>query len=60
MATLKTERFSNSLPLTSAAANLIIFDYIESFYNAHRCDSSLGCRSPPNFEKEIFPLNQYN
>lgn len=53
VATLKTECFGNSIPPTKAIAKLMIFDYIESFYNTRRRHSSLGYRSPLQFEKEL-------
>jgi putative transposase len=52
-ATLKTECFGQSLPPTRAAAKLMLFDYIEGFYNTHRRHSSLGDRSPLEFEQSI-------
>jgi transposase InsO family protein len=52
-ATLKTECFDQSLPPTHAAARLMLFDYIEGFYNTHRRHSSLGDRSPLEFEQSI-------
>jgi putative transposase len=36
VATPKTECFADSIPPTKAAAKLMIFDYIESFYNPRR------------------------
>ena len=44
VATLKTECFGDSLPPTRAAAELLAFDYLETFYNPHRRHSSLGYR----------------
>ena len=57
VATLKTECFSNSVPPSRAAAQLMIFHYIETFYNPRRRHSSLGYRSPLDFEKQLFPSN---
>lgn len=51
-ATLKTECFSLKQPNTSAEARLMIFDYIETFYNPKRLHSSLGYKSPVDFEKQ--------
>ena len=48
--------FCGSLPATKAAARLLAFDYIESFYNRRR-HSALGYQSPEEFEKSFFPLN---
>jgi putative transposase len=50
-ATLKTECFGQRLPPTRALARLMLFDYIEGFYNSHRRHSSLGNRSPLEFEQ---------
>ena len=50
VATLKVECFADSIPPTKAAARLMIFDYIETFYNPRRRHSALGYRSPAQFE----------
>lgn len=51
--TLKTEaRFSEVIPPTRRAADLAVFDYIETFYNPTRRHSSLGYRSPVAFENQ--------
>jgi putative transposase len=57
VATLKTEGLAGQVPPTRAAARLLIFDYIETFYNPHRRHSALGYRSPLQFEKQMFPQN---
>ena len=49
VATLKTECFQ-SIPLTKNSAKLMIFDYIETFYNPRRKHSALNYRSPREFE----------
>ena len=46
------------MPPTRAAAELLAFDYIETFYNRRRRHSSLGYRSPLDFEKQMFPPNK--
>jgi len=53
VATLKTECFEDSIPPTKAAAKLLLFDYIETFYNTRRRHSALGYRSPLDFEQQI-------
>ena len=52
-ATLKTECFGRFVAPTRACARLMLFDYIEGFYNTHRRHSSLGNRSPLEFEQSI-------
>ena len=51
VATLKTECFADSLAPSKAAAKLMIFDYIETFYNTRRRHSALDYRSPAQFEQ---------
>ncbi len=55
VATLKTECLRGEVPPTRAAARLLIFDYIETFYNPHRRHSAFGCRSPLQVEKQMPP-----
>lgn len=51
--TLKTETgLDASTPISRRAAELIVFDYIETFYNPKRRHSSLGYLSPVAFEKQ--------
>ena len=51
--TLKTETgLDLAIPISRRAAELIVFDYIETFYNPTRRHSSLGYRSPVAFEKQ--------
>jgi putative transposase len=51
--TLKTETgLDLAVPISRRAAELIIFDYIETFYNPTRRHSSLGYLSPVAFEKQ--------
>jgi putative transposase len=49
-ATLKTECLQNQIPKSRREAKLILFDYIETFYNQYRLHSSLGYQSPLEFE----------
>ena len=58
VATLNTACFGHAIPPTRAAAQLMAFDYLETFYNDRRRHSSLSYRSPLDFEKQMFPLNQ--
>jgi transposase InsO family protein len=56
--TLKTECAEERRFATRAAAELAVFDYIETFYNPVRLHSSLGYLSPREFEQQImFPSN---
>lgn len=51
--TLKTETgLDVAVPISRRAAELIVFDYIETFYNPTRRHSSLGYLSPVAFEKQ--------
>lgn len=51
--TLKTETGLDAVvPISRRAAQLIVFDYIETFYNPTRRHSSLGYLSPVAFEKQ--------
>lgn len=52
--TLKTETdWETSVPASGTAAELAVFDYIETFYNPTRRHSSLGYLSPVAFENKI-------
>lgn len=51
--TLKTETgLDAATPISRRAAELIVFDYIETFYNRSRRHSSLGYLSPVAFEQQ--------
>ncbi len=51
--TLKTETgLDQAVPISRPAAELIVFDYIQTFYNPTRRHSSLGYLSPVAFEKQ--------
>jgi transposase InsO family protein len=58
VATLKAECFAGQIPPTRQTARLMIFDYLETFYNPRRRHSALGYRSPLEFEKQMFPPNK--
>jgi putative transposase len=49
-ATLKTECFGSYFPETREKAEIMIFDYIESFYNRWHLHSALGYKSPLEYE----------
>lgn len=51
--TLKTDTgLDAATPISRRAAELIVFDYIETFYNPKRRHSSLGYLSPVAYEKQ--------
>jgi putative transposase len=52
-ATLKRECFGDYVPQTREEARLMIFDYIEVFYNRQRRHSSLGYLSPMDYETNL-------
>jgi transposase InsO family protein len=56
--TLKLEMIHRRKFLTRRQAEHAIFDYIETFYNRRRLHSSLGYKSPEQFEREQNPKNK--
>jgi putative transposase len=52
VSTLKAELGSNLKFPSRQAARTAIFDYLETFYNTRRLHSSLGYRSPADFEED--------
>jgi putative transposase len=52
VSTLKAELVAHRSFPTREAAKTAIFDYLESFYNRRRLHSSLGYRSPADFEED--------
>jgi putative transposase len=50
--TLKAEMPDRLLP-TREAARMVVFDYIEGFYNPTRRHSSIGYMSPADYERAI-------
>ncbi len=50
--TLKAELVSNLEFPSRQAARMAIFEYLETFYNTRRLHSSLGYRSPADFEED--------
>ena len=50
-ATLEREVLSRRRYKTQAEAKMAIFDWLEGWYNPHRRYSSLGYRSPANYER---------
>lgn len=57
-ASLKTECFGSFIPQSRHHAHLMIFDYIEAFYNRSRLHSSIGYKSPLEYESSLpYPLN---
>ena len=51
---LKAELLEGGVFLSTEDAHTEIFDYIEAYYNRIRKHSSLGYKSPEQFEKEYF------
>ena len=51
--TLKVERVDQARYVTRAQARLDIVDLIEGFYNQRRIHSSIGYRTPADFEREL-------
>jgi putative transposase len=51
--TLKTECIGEQVYASRVEAKTAIFDYIECFYNRRRRHSSLGYRSPAEYEREV-------
>lgn len=51
--TLKTECFGKRQPTTTEQTRLLLFQYIESFYNPRRLHSALGFLSPLQFENRF-------
>jgi putative transposase len=52
VSTLKAELVSNLKFPSRQAAKTAIFEYLETFYNTRRLHSSLGYRSPADFEED--------
>ncbi len=52
VSTLKAELVSRLEFPTRQAARTAIFEYLETFYNTRRLHSSLGYRSPADFEDD--------
>ncbi len=52
-ATIKRELLGTSAWPSRAATRTAIFDFIESWYNLHRLHSSLGYRSPADYETAL-------
>ncbi len=49
-ATLKTDVFNRTTAASRRDAELMVFEFIETFYNPRRMHSSLGYKSPIEFE----------
>ena len=52
VSTLKAELVSRMRFPSRQAARSAIFEYLETFYNSRRLHSSLGYRSPAEFEED--------
>ena len=57
MGTLKTEMLQNGCFINEQDARTELFAFIEAYDNTHRIHSSLGYRSPDQFE---IALNSFN
>lgn len=57
MGTLKSEMLQGGCFIDEHDARTEIFDFIESYYNNHRKHSSLGYRTPAQFEASLNTLN---
>jgi hypothetical protein len=55
VSTLNAECFAGQILSTKAAARLLVFDYIETFYNPRRRHSSLGYLSRRDFKNKCPP-----
>jgi putative transposase len=55
--TLKLEMLQDGCFENAADARLEIFDYIEGYYNTHRKHSSIGYKTPNQFEAQIHSTN---
>jgi putative transposase len=51
--TLKTELLYRGRWPTREAARMAIFEHVEGFYNRRRIHSSLGYRSPVDYERRV-------
>jgi len=52
-ATLECELLDREVFATTDVAQVKVFDFIEGWYNPHRRHSSIGYRSPNNYEKHL-------
>lgn len=52
VSTLKAELVSDLQFPSRQAARTAVFEYLETFYNARRLHSSLGYRSPVDYEED--------
>ena len=57
MGTLKGEMLQGGCFADERDARTGIFDFIEAYYNTRRKHSSLGYRSPDQFETDLNSLN---
>jgi transposase InsO family protein len=55
---IKTECIRGRVFATRAEANLVLFEYIDGFYNTRRIQKRLGYLSPIEFEEKHYCANQ--
>jgi putative transposase len=55
--TLKAEMLGGGYFIDNTDARTELFEYMEAYYNTHRKHSSLGYKTPAQFETKILSTN---